>query len=135
MPKRHGSTHPKEAVKVRLLCLCNVHRVYYAKVCGCVPYNTIPLNSRRPRFVLSGENVVVVTSSSPLITRSEAIQQLRQDIMEFYDAFKEKYQALRRKHVKELRELRRLSGGKRSNFSVFERFQFSIEINSCLLWF
>ena len=66
---------------------------------------------------------MVVTSSGPLITRSEAIQQLRQDIVEFYDTFKEKYQALRRKHVKELSELKRFTGGKSSNFLFLSGFR------------
>jgi len=54
---------------------------------------------------------VVVTSSSSQITRSQAVEQLKQDIAEFHDTFRKKYLALRRKHTKELTKLRGLTNG------------------------
>ncbi|XP_015753438.1 PREDICTED: phosphatidylinositol phosphatase PTPRQ-like [Acropora digitifera] len=50
----------------------------------------------------------VVTSCDSHITRSEAIEQMKKIIMDFHDSFRKKYMTLRRKHVKELLELRRL---------------------------
>jgi len=60
---------------------------------------------------------VVVTSSSSQITRSQAVEQLKQDIAEFHDTFRKKYLALRRKHTKELTKLRRLTNGKHSQIN------------------
>ncbi|XP_044172435.1 uncharacterized protein LOC122956814 [Acropora millepora] len=50
----------------------------------------------------------VVTSCDSHITRSEAIEQMKKIIMDFHDSFRKKYMTLRRKHVKELLELRGL---------------------------
>ena len=70
------------------------------------------LTNRMLLFLFPGEEIVVVTSSGPPITRSETIKQLKQDIAEFYDMFKKRYLALRGKHIKELQKLRRLTNGK-----------------------
>lgn len=64
-------------------------------------------------FVLFSDGQVA-TLVKPQITRHEIREQLKQDIAEFYATFRQKYLALRRKHIKELKELRRLSNDNRS---------------------
>lgn len=51
----------------------------------------------------------MATPVKPQTTRREIGEQLKQDITEFYVRFRQKYLALRRKHIKELKELRKLS--------------------------
>ncbi|KAJ7375166.1 hypothetical protein OS493_001904 [Desmophyllum pertusum] len=62
----------------------------------------------------SDSEVVVVTSSKPRMTRDELRKQLKDDIAEFYATFRQQYLALRRKHIKQLKELRRLTNDNRS---------------------
>ena len=61
----------------------------------------------------------VATLVKPRITRQEITEQLKQDIAEFYARFRQKYLTLRRKHVKELKELRRLSSNNGSTGKQF----------------
>ena len=55
---------------------------------------------------------MVVTTNGSQIKRTETTSQLKEDISEFYLSFKKKYLALRHKHVKEHKELRRLNDNK-----------------------
>ena len=55
---------------------------------------------------------MVVTTNGSQIKRTETISQLKEDISEFYQCFKKKYFALRHKHIKEHKELRRLNDDK-----------------------
>ena len=55
---------------------------------------------------------MVVTTIGSQIKRTETISQLKEDISEFYECFKKKYLALRHKHIKEHKELRRLNDDK-----------------------
>lgn len=55
---------------------------------------------------------MVVTTNGSQIKRTETISQLKEDISEFYQSFKKKYLALRHKHIKEHKELRRLNDDK-----------------------
>ena len=48
------------------------------------------------------------------MTRDELRKQLKDDIAEFYATFRQQYLALRRKHIKQLKELRRLTNDNRS---------------------
>lgn len=61
---------------------------------------------------MSAEDTVVIDGSgeSP-ITRQDIMEQLKQDIAEFYASFRRRYLALRRKHIKQIREFRRENGG------------------------
>ena len=56
--------------------------------------------------------MVVVTTDGSQIERTETISQLREDMSEFYKCFKKNYLALRHKHLKEHKELRRLTDDK-----------------------
>ena len=55
---------------------------------------------------------MVVTTNGSQIKRTETISQLKENISEFYQCFKKKYLALRHKHIKEHKELRRLNDDK-----------------------
>ena len=55
---------------------------------------------------------MVVTTNGSQIKRTETISQLKEDISKFYQSFKKKYLALRHKHIKEHKELRRLNDDK-----------------------
>lgn len=70
-------------------------------------------------FVLFSDGQVA-TLVKPQITRHEIREQLKQEIAEFYARFRQKYLALRRKHIKELKELRKLSN---NNGSAGKQFR------------
>ena len=55
--------------------------------------------------------MVVDGSTKPQITCEELTEQLKGDIAEFYAAFRQRYLALRQKHIKQLKEFRRLTSG------------------------
>ena len=57
----------------------------------------------------------------PQATRLEIIEQLKQDIEEFYASVRRRYLALRRKHVRELKEFRRLTNGIRGTGNNIKR--------------
>ncbi|RMX41265.1 hypothetical protein pdam_00012375, partial [Pocillopora damicornis] len=65
-----------------------------------------------PKSSESAKDIVVIDGSgkSP-ITRQELMEQLKQDIAEFYASFRRRYLALRRKHIKQIREFRRENSG------------------------
>lgn len=63
----------------------------------------------------------VATLVKPQTTRREIGEQLKQDITEFYARFRQKYLALRRKHIKELKELRKLSKNNNCTGKQFRR--------------
>ena len=52
---------------------------------------------------------MVVTTNGSQVKRTETISQLKQDISKFYECYKKNYLALRNKHIKEHKELRRLN--------------------------
>ena len=55
--------------------------------------------------------MVIDGSGKSPITRQELMEQLKQDIAEFYASFRRRYLALRRKHIKQIREFRRENSG------------------------
>ena len=55
---------------------------------------------------------MVVTTNGSQIKRTETISQLKEDISEFYECFKKKYLALRHKHIKEHKQLRKVTDDK-----------------------
>ena len=55
---------------------------------------------------------MVVTTNGSQVKRTETISQLKEDISKFYECYKKKYLALRHKHIKEHRELRRFNDDK-----------------------
>lgn len=70
-------------------------------------------------FVPPSDGEVVVIE--PRVTREEIIEQLKQDIEEFYASVRRRYLALRRKHVRELKELRRLTNDSRGTGNDIKR--------------
>ena len=67
---------------------------------------------------------MVVTTNGSQVKRTETISQLKEDISKFYECYKKKYLAIRHKHIKEHKELRRLNDdkygtGKRHFFFFF----------------
>ena len=67
---------------------------------------------------------MVVTTNGSQIKRTETISQLKEDISEFYECFKKKYLALRHKHIKEHKELRKVTDDK--NGTGKRQFMFSL---------
>ena len=67
---------------------------------------------------------MVVTTNGSQIKRTETISQLKEDIPEFYECFKKKYLALRHKHIKEHKELRKVTDDK--NGTGKRQFMFSL---------
>ena len=67
---------------------------------------------------------MVVTTNGSQRKRTETISQLKEDISEFYECFKKKYLALRHKHIKEHKELRKVTDDK--NGTGKRQFMFSL---------
>ena len=55
---------------------------------------------------------MVLKTNGSQIKRTETISHLKEDISEFYECFKKNYLALRHKHIKEHKELRKVTDDK-----------------------
>ena len=73
---------------------------------------------------------MVVTTNGSQVKRTETISQLKEDISEFYEYYKKTYLALRHKHIKEHKELRRLNDDKygtgKRQFVLFYCYYFDV---------
>lgn len=77
-----------------------------------------------------------MTVDKPRITQHEIREQLKQDVEEFYATFRQKYLALRRKHMKEIKELGRLTNDNRGTGKHFSRsYHYNLAFYSRFLLF
>ncbi|XP_022784712.1 protein sidekick-1-like isoform X2 [Stylophora pistillata] len=81
-------------------------------LCGLFWHFCFSKRTPSPKPSESAEQIVVVDGSSKSrITRQELMEQLKQDIAEFYASFRRRYLALRRKHIEQIKEFRRERSG------------------------